>query len=666
MMKIIFKSVICIMILFVNSCSISNNNEGANRGGSTNDFEKYLVLDYGNSDFEEYTYYNKSYPDSFNFDLNEINVKLYINENESKLLSKNDITITISNENGDRIDKLTESLSEGVYFIEFSYNKLKLFKTIEFRVIDCEIEDYWINFYNSNLDDEVIWNKEVDSFDYDISKIKFTVIRNKNVEFLDYSEYTVNTYDSTGEKVNFNSSLNIGNYSIVFVYNNDSSISYEISFKVIGFGDLSSYQGQYLEIEFWHAMGASSYNPYAEIVTEFEKEIYDLYGIHVKVNNSSMGDYDSLYHKTLASIASGVQPTVVQTYPDHVSTYLQASAVVDLNSYISHPNFGLEGNPDDNYGYIDAFWEEGKLYGHNDSIYSIPFVKSTEVLYYNKTIFDKYGWNAPKTWDDVIAISEAWKQTSEYKSIKSDYYNVAGLGIDSNANFFMTLTKQWGSKYASFDEFGNGQILIDNDNTKYALNWFVNEFNNGNIATAEYFGLNYCSDALLNGQIIMTIGSSAGAVYHVARDGSFETGIAPYPQKAGAAEDEKYVIQQGTNITLMKNQNKIKELLGWLFIKYLTNYESSLELSTNTSYFTVRKDVINSEEYQEYLNRDNIYSKADKVAISQFKYFYSTPSFPESKNLRNELEILIPTIIYCQDQYTVEKAIKEALERING
>ena len=174
------------------------------------------------------------------------------------------------------------------------------------------------------------------------------------------------------------------------------------------------------------------------------------------------------------------------------------------------------------------------------------------------------------------------------------------------------------------------------------------------------------NDAFLNGQIIMTIGSSAGAAYHVARDGSFETGIAPYPQKAGASEDEKYVIQQGTNITLMKNQNKIKELLGWLFIKYLTNYESSLEFSTNTSYFTVRKDVINSEEYQEYLNRDNIYSKAEKVAISQFKYFYSTPSFPGSKNLRNELEILIPTIIYCQDQYTVEKAIKEALERING
>lgn len=661
MKRIIFYGVILSLILLINSCVTTPNNNG----GSTNNFEQYIELVFGNSGFEEYTYYNKAYPESYIFDLNEVNVKLHISENESKLISKNDLTITISNSNGDIIEQINENLDEGVYYINFNYKKLKLSTTIEFVVIDNEIEDYWINFYKSNLDDEVIWNKESEAFNYDISKIKFTVIRNHNVEILDENEYTVKTYDSSGKQVNFNAKLEVGNYRILFIYNNDSRISYEISFKVAGLGDLSSYQGQTIEIDFWHAMGATSYDPFIDIVNEFKEEIYKLYGINVFVNFSSMGDYDSLYHSVVASIAAGVQPTVVQTYPDHVSSYLQASAVVDLNSYISHPDFGLEGDSDNNYGYIDAFWREGKLYGHENSMYSLPFVKSTEVLYYNKTIFDKYGWEAPKTWDDVITICEAWKQTSEYKNKKYNGYNVAGLGIDSSSNFFITLTKQWGSEYASFDEFGNSQILIDNDNTKDALNWFVKEFNNGNIATCDYFGADYCSNALLNGQIIMTIGSSAGVGYHVSPNGSFETGIAPYPQKAGAKEDEKYVIQQGTNVTLLKNQDKIKELLGWLFIKHLTNYESSLKFSTSTTYFTVRKDVINSAIYQECLNRDNIYSITEKVAISQYKYFYATPAFPNSKNLRFELEILIPNIIYCQEQYTVEKAIKEALENIS-
>ena len=429
--------------------------------------------------------------------------------------------------------------------------------------------------------------------------------------------------------------------------------------------NLNDYFGQEITISFWHAMGNSDYDILGKIIRNFKTEVKELYNINVTVDCLNMGNYDYLYKKVVDSINEDVQPTLVQTIPDHVLSYLESSAVVDLNSYISHKEYGLEGNPDNNYGYIDSFWEEGKLYGHKDCVYSLPFAKSTEVLYYNKTIFDKYGWDAPKTWDDVVTICEAWKQTTEYINKKSNGYNIAGLGIDSCSNFFITLTKQWGSGYASFDEFGNSQILIDNDNTKAALNWFKNEFNNENIATCDYFGVNYCSDAFLNGQIIMSIGSSAGAAYHVSRDGSFVTGIAPYPQKAGAKEDEKYVIQQGTNVTLLKNQDKIKELLGWLFIKHLTNYESSLELSTSIAYFTVRKDVINSAIYQEYLNRDNIYSIAEKVAISQYKYFYATPAFPNSKNLRFELEILIPNIIYCQEQYTVEKAIKEALENIS-
>ena len=56
MRRIIFCGVILTLILLINSCVTTPNNNG----GSTNDFEQYIELVFGNSGFEEYTYYNKN------------------------------------------------------------------------------------------------------------------------------------------------------------------------------------------------------------------------------------------------------------------------------------------------------------------------------------------------------------------------------------------------------------------------------------------------------------------------------------------------------------------------------------------------------------------------------------------------------------------------------
>ena len=352
-------------------------------------------------------------------------------------------------------------------------------------------------------------------------------------------------------------------------------------------------------------------------------------------------------------------------------------AVVVVQSWkedeIDNSGTGFVYKTDDNYGYIDAFWEEGKLYGHNDSIYSIPFVKSTEVLYYNKTIFDKYGWNAPKTWDDVIAICEEWKQTTEYQNAKNAGKKVGGIGIDSEANFFITLIQQWGGEYTGFDANGNGVYLFDNAKTRSALAWLVEQFNAGNTVTCTFLGTNYCSDAFKAGQLPMTIGSSAGASYNVTSDGSFTTGVAPYPQMAGATEAEKQVIQQGTNVTLFECRDKQEELFGWLFMKYLTNYESALDWTLRTAYFPIRKDVASSEAYQEYVsqitkdengNEQYNYDAVKQVCIvglEQAPYFYTSVAFPGSAKARTEGELIIQEILYNQKEYTIDKAIADAL-----
>ena len=439
-------------------------------------------------------------------------------------------------------------------------------------------------------------------------------------------------------------------------------------------------------VTFYHAMGAANQAVIQAIIENFQEDMYEQYGVRVTVEQTSQGDYDTLRQTIASSLSVGEQPTIAQAYPDHVSLYLQGRAVSSLDKYIEHEKYGLEGSASDSYGFIDRFWAEGSIYDAEGTIYSIPFNKSTEVLFYNKDLFDKYDWEVPETWDDVIEICNAWKTTTEYQNAKDAGKKVGGIGIDSEANFFITLIQQWGGEYTGFNKNGVGEYRFDNPQAKAALNWLVEEFNNGNTVTATYLGTKYCSDAFKAVQLPMTLGSSAGATYNVVTDGSFVTGVAPYPQMAGASEDEKQVIQQGTNVTLFECGDKQEELFGWLFMKYLTNYESALKWTLETAYFPIRKDVAASKEYQQYISQiiydENGNPQLDDngqpvkeydavkevcvVGLAQADYYYTSVAFPGSALARSEGEFVIKAILYNQKEYDVDKAIKEALDALEN
>ena len=430
-----------------------------------------------------------------------------------------------------------------------------------------------------------------------------------------------------------------------------------------------------VEVEFYNAMGQDKQAVIQSIIDRFQADMKAQYGVDVTVKSVSYGDYDTLRKTIASSISANTQPTCAQTYPDHVSLYLEGNAVRSLDDYATDPDYGLEGSEADSYGYLDKFWAEGRIYDSAKTLYSLPFNKSTELMYYNKTLFEKYSWDVPQTWEQVIEVAKKWMQTTEYKAVKDKNLKTAGLGIDSEGNAFITLIQQWGGQYTGFNADGEGEFRFVNDEAEAALTWLNEAFKAGYIATTTHFGTNYCSDAFKAGQCLMTTGSSAGASYNIDTKGTFVTGVAPYPQKD---LNNKQVIQQGTNVSLFKCADPQEELFGWLFMKYLTSdFESCKEWTLRTGYFPIRKDVVNDPEYQDYVNqisRDeqgqehyeyNPINEAVRVGLLQADSFYTSVAFPGTAKAREEGEQVIKQVLYG-DKYdgNVRKALQDALDRI--
>lgn len=430
-----------------------------------------------------------------------------------------------------------------------------------------------------------------------------------------------------------------------------------------------------IEVSFWHAMGKANQEIIQDIINSFQ-ELYP----NISVTQTSLGDYTTLRDTITSGIAADELPTVAQTYPDHVALYLKGKALSDINSYLACEKevtladetvekIGL--SKEEQNQYVDGFWAEGTIYDSIGTMYSVPFNKSTEVLYYNKTIFDKYSWNVPQTWDDIVRISEAFKATTEYANLVSEEKKAAGFSYDSEANLFITLTQQWGGEYTKFDANGKGQFAFVNAQSKAAIKFYKDNFDKGLLATTTYFGTNYSSDAFKAGQIIMTLGSSAGASYNVPTDGSFEVGVTTYPQHD---MNNAQVIQQGTNVSLFKRTDPQEELAGWLFIKFLTNYESALKWCTGTSYFPIRKDVLNSQEYTDHISgkfvdeEGNVQYKpttqnlAQKVGLDQQDWFFTNVAFVGSSLARDNAELIVKAVLYA-DQ-SIDSAYQEALDAL--
>ena len=403
------------------------------------------------------------------------------------------------------------------------------------------------------------------------------------------------------------------------------------------------YDGSKVTITFWHTMGADNKALLEDAIARF-REKYP----NITVEHLSYGDYDGVFDQVRTKLTAGNQPNIAYCYPDHVATYNRSESVITLDDLIKNTNviestgemMGFTQEQIDDF--IEAYYNEGKEYG-DGLMYSLPFMKSTEVLYYNKTIFEENGLGVPETWDDVANAIQV---------LKAKYPNSTPLGYDSEENFFITLAAQYGSDYTSAT--GDHYTFV-NDTNKSFVAKFAEWYQKGWMTTSALIGGSYTSDAFKKandevGKTFMSIGSSAGARYQrpdkVNGEYPFEVGIVPVPQ---VNPDNAKVISQGPSICIFEDQNVQEVYASWLFVKFLTtDAQFQAQYSMKSGYIPVIKSVGDTETYKNYLNKadggDFITSLVAKVALEQNEYYFTSPAFAGSADARTQVGLLVQSV----------------------
>ena len=412
-------------------------------------------------------------------------------------------------------------------------------------------------------------------------------------------------------------------------------------------------------IKFYHSMGAGLQKILEDALVDFNK----LYP-NITVEHASYGDYKGIRDQIKNEITVGGQPNVAFCYPDHVAYYNVSGAVQPLDSLMETEYWYSEEEQAD---LGENYFKDGRVYA-DGKLYSLPMQRSTEVLYYNKTFFEKNGLTPPTTWDEMEALCKKIKTELDTSSIP--------LGYDSEANWFITMCEQSGSDYTS----ASGEnFIFDNDTNKNFVKrfrtWYENkwvttqELNGGAYTSAMFTGKSRSGDAVST-RCDMCIGSTGGATYQqpTVTNGvpEFEVGIGPSPQ---VDANNPKVISQGPSLCIFKNQDPQQVLASWLLVKFLTtNVDFQGAYSMSNGYTPVTQAVMKSEAYTAFLesgNTTSITAYAVRVALSQSEHFYESPAFNGSAVARDQVALLMQKCLAGEAggdlNAFINKAFKEAV-----
>ena len=367
------------------------------------------------------------------------------------------------------------------------------------------------------------------------------------------------------------------------------------------------------EITFWHAMGGGQGEALESLVADFEKE-----HPNIKDNLQNQGNYGDLNQILGATMQSPSDlPTITQAYPDWMLQFEDANLVTDLTDMVKGED-GIEDYDDILPGVREEIEQDGKIMG-------LPFNKSTEVLWYNKTLFDELGLEVPKTYDELKEVS---KKIYEEK-------NIPGVGFDSLPNFYATYLHNKGLEM-------DKDLDITSPESVEAVNYYLDGIKDG------YFRIagtdQYMSGPFANEQVGAYIGSNAGEVY--VKDGvedKFEYAAAPYPAESA--------VQQGTNIYMFDNADDAQKKAAFEFLKYLTSKEAQIKFALDTGYMPARTSALEDSKY-----KDSDSSIAPILADAT-KNLYSRPLAPGSQQAYNDIGSTLEQILSNSDS-DVESELK--------
>lgn len=486
---------------------------------------------------------------------------------------------------------------------------------------------------------------------------------------------------------------NIGNF--VSAINEANFKNYENKFKE------SKNENEKVKITFWHNLYPEEDQILKEIISDFEKEYPG-----IKVLASNKGNWGQIFKHVTNALTVDKQPNLVVSYPDHTRFYFKSGKVIPLNKFREVDTDFAKKLEDFPFlkGYFEPIQiednkdEEG-IAVDKDNRYYLPFLKTTEIMFYDSYLLKKTYEELMKSPEspDFIRFKELIKETGflsfdkDSKSLKwSDMKDICKILkqkqtqdfipiiVDSESNLFIISTKQKNINYPisknDIDDFLNKPEIKD----------ILGDFK-------KLYDKKYLTLSKLTGEEnIKTLINNKSFVFYITSTRNLNTlssmeGFTPHFHSIPTFGLSKNILQ-GSNINLFSSKEE-EIFASWFFAKYLALPQINEKFLLNNKFFNItRKNYLDQKNNIEKKIEDKIMANPDyskdvqQIRIEFFKNFilknptkenefFITSTFENSDFFRNIITDLFIDVLQISPndnnkRELIQKLLNQTIQRI--
>ena len=346
-----------------------------------------------------------------------------------------------------------------------------------------------------------------------------------------------------------------------------------------------------IELKYWYCWTDKIKENNEERVQEFNDSVGKEKGIHVTAEYQ--GSYDDLNSKLKTAFAANEEPDVSVMVINGTQTFADGGMIQPIADLISQDDVS-----DFWPGLMDNCYVSGELYG-------VPYLRSTPVFYYNKTLFQKAGLDAskaPETWDDVVKASDALKALG-----------VSGFGFFSYIWMLTAFLYSNGSSPFT-DDLSAPSASFDEDAAVETIQWFKDGADkHGFYAIPGANGSDALSSAAASQKIGMWCSSTADLTNNLslAEQGGYEINVGFMPKKV-----QNKVPTGGCDLVMTSRVADERRQAAGEFINFMTSKDSAVKNHLKTGYLLTRQSDANDDRVKEAYEKTPQY----QVAFNQLQY----------------------------------------------
>ncbi len=383
-------------------------------------------------------------------------------------------------------------------------------------------------------------------------------------------------------------------------------------------------------ITVWHVYGGQTDSPLNDLIDQFNQTVGKQKQINVQV--TSVSNTNTIHELVLAAAneepGAPELPDLFISYPKTVLALPDDSILVDYKDYFSEEELS---------DFIPAFIEEGTI---DDHLVIFPVAKSTEIMFINQTIFDRFSQETGismedlDTWEGLYKAAETYAEWSDAQTPDIPGDAKAMFVHDYYFNYFQVGVESLGEDFFQGDKLAFGPV--------FQTVWEP-------LAQAAFKGGvwlkgGYATESIRTGESIVSVASSASILYYsdvVTYSDNTSEDITIVSRPCPVFENgEKLVMQRGAGFCTVRSTPE-REQAAVTFLKWLTDPEHNVEFVTRTGYMPVTKSAFENElpKAIEELESAKYVSLYQAYLDTQKNYeFYVPPQLQSYLSLETTLE----------------------------